>query len=174
VGAPDATVCDCQARRSGSYGADDARGAVCSRAKGCAGSLGEAGPAVTPAQRAWRSYLRTEPCAYCYRPATQVDHVISRHRGGSEATDNLTPACSKCNSSKGAQPLLVFLVSEGFPLDWSSRCPTCGGNWTPKPHTYADWGKTGGAARAASLTSEQRSSIARAAALARWARREKP
>jgi hypothetical protein len=44
-------------------------------------------------------------CSYCRtNPATSVDHVFPRSRGGDLTDDNLTPACTHCNSSKGARP----------------------------------------------------------------------
>jgi uncharacterized protein YdaU (DUF1376 family) len=46
-------------------------------------------------------------CAYC--GATDVplelDHIHPRSRGGADSPDNLTPACKRCNTSKGAKTL---------------------------------------------------------------------
>ncbi|GAB3135796.1 hypothetical protein GCM10027289_30120 [Tsukamurella serpentis] len=41
----------------------------------------------------------------CTRVATTADHIIARKRGGPDELWNLTPACSHCNSSKGARPV---------------------------------------------------------------------
>ena len=44
-------------------------------------------------------------CSYCGRrgvPLTK-DHVIAVSKGGSDAIENIVPACLSCNSSKGAQ-----------------------------------------------------------------------
>jgi 5-methylcytosine-specific restriction endonuclease McrA len=50
-------------------------------------------------------------CAYCWRPATTVDHVEPRSRGGSSvALDNLVPCCGSCNFDKDDLPLVVFLA----------------------------------------------------------------
>ncbi len=48
-------------------------------------------------------------CAYCDRPATQIDHVIPLARGGTNYIDNLAPACQPCNASKG----------DRMPLEWA-------------------------------------------------------
>lgn len=48
-------------------------------------------------------------CAYCGAALTEstmtVDHIRPLILGGSHALPNLAPACSRCNSSKGATPL---------------------------------------------------------------------
>ena len=40
-------------------------------------------------------------CVYCGAPATEVDHVRPRSRGGTDDDSNLTGACRPCNMSKG-------------------------------------------------------------------------
>ena len=46
-------------------------------------------------------------CAYCGAPDVrlELDHIHPRSRGGSDSPDNLTPACKRCNTSKGAKTL---------------------------------------------------------------------
>jgi 5-methylcytosine-specific restriction endonuclease McrA len=44
-------------------------------------------------------------CAYCDAPATALDHVTPIALGGADAEWNLVPACTPCNSSKGAKTL---------------------------------------------------------------------
>lgn len=44
-------------------------------------------------------------CVYCGDMAGTVDHIVPLARGGYEHEDNLVPACSRCNSSKGAKLL---------------------------------------------------------------------
>lgn len=45
-------------------------------------------------------------CAYCRtRPGSTKDHVVPVSRGGSDAIENIVPACAPCNSSKGARPI---------------------------------------------------------------------
>ena len=41
------------------------------------------------------------PCFWgCGRPATTVDHVQPRSRGGDHSLDNLVPCCASCNSAR--------------------------------------------------------------------------
>lgn len=43
-------------------------------------------------------------CAICgRRKANTVDHITEVHAGGDHSMENLQPACSKCNYSKGAR-----------------------------------------------------------------------
>jgi 5-methylcytosine-specific restriction enzyme A len=57
---------------------------------------------------AWRR-LRAEVLerdAYtcpCGAPATTVDHILPRARGGTDALDNLQAMCGPCNYAKGAR-----------------------------------------------------------------------
>lgn len=44
-------------------------------------------------------------CVYCGAEAQHVDHVRPLSAGGWEHGDNLVPACSSCNLSKGAKLL---------------------------------------------------------------------
>src|ERR1700712_3925793 len=39
-------------------------------------------------------------CAYCGAPATSLDHVIPRSRGGPHTWDNVVAACARCNHTK--------------------------------------------------------------------------
>ena len=39
-------------------------------------------------------------CVYCGAPATSLDHVVPRSRGGAHAWDNVVSACSRCNHIK--------------------------------------------------------------------------
>jgi 5-methylcytosine-specific restriction endonuclease McrA len=39
-------------------------------------------------------------CAYCGAPATSLDHVIPRSRGGPHSWDNVVAACGRCNHTK--------------------------------------------------------------------------
>lgn len=39
-------------------------------------------------------------CAYCSAPATSLDHVVPRSRGGEHSWDNVVSACGRCNHVK--------------------------------------------------------------------------
>jgi len=41
-------------------------------------------------------------CRYCSGPANSVDHVVSRHDGGTDHPDNLVAACMPCNLDRRA------------------------------------------------------------------------
>ena len=45
-------------------------------------------------------------CHYCGRPASatplEIDHVVARVNGGTDAEDNLVAACVDCNRGKAA------------------------------------------------------------------------
>lgn len=43
-------------------------------------------------------------CVYCDAPATSIDHVIPRSRGGQHAWDNVVSACRRCNHVKADRP----------------------------------------------------------------------
>jgi 5-methylcytosine-specific restriction endonuclease McrA len=40
-------------------------------------------------------------CVYCGAPATSIDHVVPRSRGGPHSWDNVVSACRRCNHVKG-------------------------------------------------------------------------
>ncbi|WP_425274469.1 HNH endonuclease [Streptomyces flavidovirens] len=54
-------------------------------------------------QRNRRWLLRSQPDCHICRVAlaTTADHIIPLSRGGSNAMDNLRPACGPCNYSRG-------------------------------------------------------------------------
>ena len=39
-------------------------------------------------------------CVYCSAPATSLDHVVPRSRGGPHTWDNVVSACGRCNHVK--------------------------------------------------------------------------
>ena len=52
-------------------------------------------------------------CAYCAGPGPlEADHVVPVSKGGTNHIENMLPACRRCNASKGAKPLLVWLLQE--------------------------------------------------------------
>ena len=44
-------------------------------------------------------------CVYCSAPATSIDHVQPRSRGGAHAWENVVSACHKCNHQKADRTL---------------------------------------------------------------------
>ena len=44
-------------------------------------------------------------CVYCTAPATSIDHVIPRSRGGAHNWENVVSACHKCNHQKADRTL---------------------------------------------------------------------
>ena len=44
-------------------------------------------------------------CVYCSAPATSIDHVMPRSRGGAHAWENVVSACHKCNHQKADRTL---------------------------------------------------------------------
>lgn len=44
-------------------------------------------------------------CVYCSAPATSIDHVMPRSRGGQHAWENVVSACHKCNHQKADRTL---------------------------------------------------------------------
>jgi 5-methylcytosine-specific restriction endonuclease McrA len=54
-------------------------------------------------------------CQYCAAPATSLDHVVPRSRGGTHSWDNVVSACARCNHIKADRA-----VAE---LGWRLRRP---------------------------------------------------
>lgn len=55
--------------------------------------------------RQWQAirlaYLRAHPlCVECNRPATDVDHIVARAKGGKDDESNLQALCHSCHSRK--------------------------------------------------------------------------
>ena len=63
-------------------------------------------------------------CVYCSAPATSLDHVVPRSRGGPHSWDNVVSACARCNHVKADRG-----VAE---LGWRLRR-------TPEAPTGAAW-----------------------------------
>lgn len=52
-------------------------------------------------------------CVYCGRTdSLSVDHIIPRHSGGSDSSDNLVCCCKTCNSSKGDRNMMEWYRSK--------------------------------------------------------------
>ena len=56
-------------------------------------------------------------CAYCGRRPARLtqDHLVPLATGGLHEPDNVVPACSFCNASKGSRSVLVWVASYGMP-----------------------------------------------------------
>ena len=55
--------------------------------------------------------LRSDPCSYCGRESSVIDHIDALASGGEHRWDNLTAACRSCNARKRTRPLLTFLLA---------------------------------------------------------------
>ncbi|HUW87394.1 MAG TPA: HNH endonuclease [Candidatus Paceibacterota bacterium] len=44
-------------------------------------------------------------CVYCTAPATSIDHVVPRSRGGGHSWENVVSACHRCNAAKADKHL---------------------------------------------------------------------
>lgn len=72
---------------------------------------GNSAPGVTREQ--WSEILEyfNHQCAYCLAPANHCDHIVPIAKGGADEASNVVPACARCNKSKGAKSLLVWLLT---------------------------------------------------------------
>ncbi|MEU1074338.1 MULTISPECIES: HNH endonuclease signature motif containing protein [unclassified Streptomyces] len=71
------------------------------------------GPTRRDALRRWEE-ADAWSCTYCHAGfgpdvAAEVDHVHPLAKGGRDDWDNLTPACSECNRSKGDRDVAAWL-----------------------------------------------------------------
>lgn len=42
-------------------------------------------------------------CSYCHGPATEVDHIVGRAKGGADTEENCVACCHRCNQEKAKQ-----------------------------------------------------------------------
>jgi 5-methylcytosine-specific restriction endonuclease McrA len=61
-------------------------------------------------------------CQRCGSPASHVDHVIPKHKGGTDELSNLQALCSGCHTFKTAAE--GDKAVEALPVMLSSRAPT--------------------------------------------------
>jgi 5-methylcytosine-specific restriction endonuclease McrA len=81
-------------------------------------------------------------CVYCGAPATSLDHVIPKSRGGPHTWENVVASCRRCNHVKGDRSI----ADMGWRLPKRPHAPT-GLAWrvlgarTPDPrwHAYLDF-----------------------------------
>ncbi len=53
-------------------------------------------------------------CAYCEKPAQEIEHIRPILRGGADSPENVVPACVSCNRSKGSKLLLWQWLGRGI------------------------------------------------------------
>jgi len=63
-------------------------------------------------------------CAYCAKPATTIDHIQPRSRGGGDSWENLVACCLRCNNQKGDRTPQEM----GWELRWAPL-PPHGSQW---------------------------------------------
>ena len=59
-------------------------------------------------------------CVYCAAPATSLDHVIPRSRGGEHVWENVVSCCRRCNHAKADRGLIEL----GWRMRRPPRAPT--------------------------------------------------
>ena len=59
-------------------------------------------------------------CVYCAAPATSIDHVIPRSRGGEHIWENVVSCCRRCNHAKADRAL----VELGWRMRRAPQAPT--------------------------------------------------
>jgi 5-methylcytosine-specific restriction endonuclease McrA len=74
--------------------------------------------------REYAAILGNDPCSYCGGSGGVIDHIVAIARGGGDAWENLTSACSTCNVRKYSESLLEFLL-------WRSQRPQTGQGAAP-------------------------------------------
>ncbi len=79
-------------------------------------------------RREWYAKIRAAECRcyYCgvkgtLRQGIGKDHMVPLTRGGSDAIDNVVPACRRCNSEKSALTAEEFLTDEQRRERWKQR-----------------------------------------------------
>jgi 5-methylcytosine-specific restriction endonuclease McrA len=59
-------------------------------------------------------------CVYCAAPATSIDHVVPRSRGGEHVWENVVSCCRRCNHAKADRGL----VELGWRMPRQPRAPS--------------------------------------------------
>lgn len=70
-------------------------------------------------------------CRYCGGPATTVDHVIPRSKGGQNTLENLVAACKRCNLSKGDRQAPSQRPRRAPQTGWQGQGRVMPGSGTP-------------------------------------------
>lgn len=96
----------------------------------------------SPYCRKFWALLRDPHCFYCRAKLTQatgtMDHLIPRHRGGSNRSENLRLACSRCNQQKGHHLLSELHMFLYFRRLGFTEAPVAEPRGL-KPESYASW-----------------------------------
>lgn len=74
------------------------------------------------ARRQWRESIKqawNHCCAYCGKPpiddsSLTIDHIRPKSKGGSDRTNNVTPACVSCNHSKASSDWVEWYREQSF------------------------------------------------------------
>jgi HNH endonuclease len=74
------------------------------------------GERVAPRMKAIMRELFGDCCALCGGPATTVDHIVARSRGGVNEVANLQPMCERCNAEKADAEVRTVTIEVTFPL----------------------------------------------------------
>ena len=61
--------------------------------------------------REYAAILLADPCVYCGKAATCIDHILALVNGGRHHPDNLAPTCRSCNARKRSRDVLHFLLA---------------------------------------------------------------
>lgn len=77
---------------------------------------GTCSPGVTPAEWQTLVELFNGCCAYCGKRCKKltVDHIVPIAKHGRDEIENVLPACTSCNCSKGNKSLEAWLNERGF------------------------------------------------------------
>jgi 5-methylcytosine-specific restriction endonuclease McrA len=88
-------------------------------------------------------------CVYCNAPATSLDHVVPRSRGGQHVWENVVAACGRCNHVKADRAVADL----GWRLRTAPRAPS-GAAWRILGSRRMDprWSPYLGAAKAEAAT----------------------
>ena len=80
-------------------------------------------------QKKERIVLFENKCAYCGNTKKiTIDHVIPLSQGGLDNSNNIVPACTRCNCSKCAKPVEQWYKAQDFFTEsrWSKIQTYCG------------------------------------------------
>lgn len=84
-------------------------------------------------------------CPYCGAPATEIDHIRPRSKGGTNSESNLVGCCHSCNISKGGRLITrwgdyakVLRAVATEPKVYAELCALANeGTWFPVPYRGA-------------------------------------